>query len=45
LLIGIDWKAEMREWNFDPAAVKVVGPEGEALEEIRLREGYWGPVG
>ena len=44
LLIGIDWKAKMREWNFDPVAVKVVGPKGEPLDQIQLREGYWGPI-
>ena len=44
LLIGIDWKAKMREWNFDPVGVKVVGPKGEPLDKIQLREGYWGPI-
>jgi len=44
LLIGIDWKAKMREWNFDPIAVKVVGSKGERLDEIQLRDGYWGPI-
>jgi len=44
LLIGIDWTAKMREWNFDPVGVKVVGPKGERLDEIQLREGYLGPI-
>ena len=44
LLIGIDWKAKTQEWNFDPVAVKVVGPKGEPLDEVQLREGYWGPI-
>ena len=44
LLIGIDWKAKVREWNFDPVDVKVVGPKGEPLDKIQLREGYWGPI-
>lgn len=44
LLIGLDLRRKLSEWEFDPVEATVLDRAGNKLAEVQLREGYQGPV-
>jgi hypothetical protein len=44
LLIGVDWRRKMSEWNYERADIDVVSENGDVLTTVTLREGYQGPI-
>ena len=44
MLIGIDWREKLREWNFSAVCADAVDRDGQLRERLHLRDGYNGPI-